>query len=78
MRLGTRALGAEREVCAVDLKSHPFFSCSPMSDEELERYKETQQRWSRQRYGMAGAVSDVMKRMTSKAIRGGRGRGKSG
>ena len=57
----------------MDLKSHPFFSCSPMSDEELERYKETQQRWSRQRYGMAGAVSDVMKRMTSKAIRGGGG-----
>lgn len=70
MRLGIRALGAEREMRAEDLKGHPFFSCSPLNDEERERYAETQQQTIRQRGGMTGAVSGVLK-LRSKVIEGG-------
>ena len=76
MRLGSRLLGSGMDVCAKELKSHPFFSCSPLSDEERERYEETQQQTVRQRRGITGAVSGVMK-MRSKALRGS-GRGREG
>ena len=54
---------------AEDLKSHPFFSCSPLSDEEREKYAEAQQQTIRQRGGMTGAVSGVLK-LKSKVIEG--------
>ena len=68
MRLGSRLLGAEKEVCAEDMKSHPFFSCSPLSDEERIRYEEVQQQGGRSRQGRMGTMSDVMKRLRRKAV----------